>query len=225
MIDTAHAAGFRVYGATLMPFGDSFYDSEAHESARQAVNEWIRNSGRFDAVIDLDAALRDPGNPRRLSPAGDTGDHLRPNETGHKMMAEAVDLRLFSKKTDVNRCQRLSINRDWRFFKYDSAADADGLIYDIRPEIKDRKDNRSADSKPTATHPITFEIEGPGEIVATANGDPTNLVSFLSQTRETFSGLALLIIRSKQWETGSITVTAKSKDLSDTRVDSEIFSL
>ena len=95
MIDSAHARGIRVYGATLLPFGDSFYDSPDHESARNKVNAWIRSSGRFDAVIDLDAALRDPENPLHLLPAADTGDHLHPNETGHRMMAEAVDLMLF----------------------------------------------------------------------------------------------------------------------------------
>ncbi len=95
MIDGAHAKGIRVYGATLLPFGSSFYDAAHRETARTTVNEWIRNSGRFDAVIDLDAALRDPENPLRLLPAADTGDHLHPNETGHRMMAEAVDLALF----------------------------------------------------------------------------------------------------------------------------------
>ncbi|MBN1481731.1 SGNH/GDSL hydrolase family protein [candidate division KSB1 bacterium] len=97
MIDLAHAEGILVYGATLLPFGGSFYDSAEREAARQTVNEWIRNSGRFDAVIDLDAALRDPTNPLRLLPAADTGDFLHPNETGHRMMAEAVDLTLFER--------------------------------------------------------------------------------------------------------------------------------
>ena len=95
MIDGAHAEDIRVYGATLLPFGGSFYDSQDHESARQAVNDWIRSSGRFDAVIDLDAALRDPADPLHLLPEADTGDHLHPNETGHRLMAEAVDLALF----------------------------------------------------------------------------------------------------------------------------------
>jgi lysophospholipase L1-like esterase len=95
MIDSAHAKGIRVYGATLLPFGGSFYDSPDHQAAWKQVNEWIRSSGRFDAVIDLEAAMRDPTNPSRLLPAADTGDHLHPNETGHRMMAEAVDLTLF----------------------------------------------------------------------------------------------------------------------------------
>lgn len=95
MIDRARAKGIKVYGATLLPFGGSFYDTAFRESARNTVNEWIRSSGRFDAVIDLDAALRDPADPLLLLPAADTGDHLHPNETGHRMMAEAVDLALF----------------------------------------------------------------------------------------------------------------------------------
>jgi lysophospholipase L1-like esterase len=95
MIDRAHAEGIRVCGATLFPFGGSFYDTADREAARKMVNEWIRSSGRFDAVIDLDVALRDPENLLRLLPAADTGDHLHPNETGHWMIAEAVDLTLF----------------------------------------------------------------------------------------------------------------------------------
>lgn len=95
MIDSAHVHNILVYGATLLPFGDSFYDSENHEAAWQKVNEWIRTSGSFDAVIDLDAALGDPENQLHLLPEADTGDHLHPNETGHRIMAEAIDLNLF----------------------------------------------------------------------------------------------------------------------------------
>ncbi|MBN1905337.1 MAG: SGNH/GDSL hydrolase family protein [Deltaproteobacteria bacterium] len=95
MITLAHEKGILVYGATLMPFGGSFYDSEWSEQARQRVNEWIRNSGRFDAVIDMERAVADPANPRRMLPEYDTGDHLHPNETGHRVMAEKIDLNLF----------------------------------------------------------------------------------------------------------------------------------
>lgn len=95
MIDLAHNKGILVYGATLLPFGESFYDGKWREAARQTVNDWIRNSNRFDAVIDLDRALSDPENPTHMLPAADTGDHLHPNEAGHRMMAEAVDLELF----------------------------------------------------------------------------------------------------------------------------------
>ena len=95
MIDIAHAKGIRVYGATLTPFGGSFYDSPERQSAWKMVNEWIRSGGHFDAVIDFDAALRDPANPLHLLPDADSGDHLHPSETGHRMMGEAVDLKLF----------------------------------------------------------------------------------------------------------------------------------
>jgi lysophospholipase L1-like esterase len=97
IVTRAHAQGIRVYGATLTPFGGSDYDDPAgsRESARQAVNRWIRGSGRFDAVIDFDAAVRDPRNPRRILPAYDTGDHLHLNPAGYRALAEAVPLALF----------------------------------------------------------------------------------------------------------------------------------
>lgn len=95
MIEKAHTNNIKVYGATILPFGGSFYEAPGHEKARQTVNDWIRNSGKFDAVIDLDSALRDPENPAQLLPEADTGDHLHPNETGHRMMGEAVDLKFF----------------------------------------------------------------------------------------------------------------------------------
>ena len=95
MIDQAHAQGIFVYGATILPFSGSSYYSADHETSRETVNEWIRNSGRFDAVIDLDKALRDPADTLKLLPIADDGDHLHPSETGHRMMAEAVDLNLF----------------------------------------------------------------------------------------------------------------------------------
>jgi lysophospholipase L1-like esterase len=60
------------------------------------VNAWIRQSGAFDAVIDLDAAMRDPANPTRLRPDVDGGDHLHPNERGYRQMADAIDLVLFT---------------------------------------------------------------------------------------------------------------------------------
>jgi len=97
MIDLAHAKKMRIYGATILPFGQSFYDSPAHETARQTVNEWIRTSGRFDGVIDFDAVTRDPAKPTHLLSAADSGDHLHPSVRGYQMMADAIDLALFEK--------------------------------------------------------------------------------------------------------------------------------
>jgi lysophospholipase L1-like esterase len=94
----AHAQGIEVFGATLTPMGgNTGYDDPAgtRESTRQTVNQWIRTSHRFDAVIDFDKVTRDPAAPRQLLPAYDTGDHLHLNPTGYKAMADAVPARLF----------------------------------------------------------------------------------------------------------------------------------
>jgi lysophospholipase L1-like esterase len=95
-IDGAHGQGMLVYGVPILPFGGAAYDSVAHETARQTVNDWIRSSGRFDAVIELDAVVRDPSNPTRLLAAYDTGDHLHLNAAGLQAMADAIDLALFA---------------------------------------------------------------------------------------------------------------------------------
>jgi beta-galactosidase len=66
---------------------------------------------------------------------------------------------------------------------------------------------------PDADHMLTFTIEGPGEIAATDNGDPTNLVSFASTEREAFNGLCLVIVRAKAGQGGRIKLTASSETL------------
>ena len=98
LIARAHAKGIPVYGATLTPFeGTIFpgYYSPEKEAVRQAVNNWIRGSDEFDAVIDFDRAVRDPANPTRMLPAYDSGDHLHPNDLGMQAMANAIPLELF----------------------------------------------------------------------------------------------------------------------------------
>jgi len=101
IITRAHAAGIRVYGATITPFGGSDYDDPQglREATRQAVNTWIRMAERFDAVIDFDGAVRDPADPRRLLAAYDVGDHLHMNPSGYKALAEAVPKRLFVERS------------------------------------------------------------------------------------------------------------------------------
>ncbi|MFJ6673816.1 SGNH/GDSL hydrolase family protein [Actinosynnema sp. NPDC091369] len=94
----AHAHGIEVYGATLAPLGgnETYDDPDGHrEAARQAVNEWVRAAGAFDAVLDFDAAVRDPDDPRRLLAAYDEGDHLHMTPAGYQALADAVPLELF----------------------------------------------------------------------------------------------------------------------------------
>ncbi|GID93055.1 SGNH/GDSL hydrolase family protein [Amorphoplanes digitatis] len=98
MVTRSHARGIRVYGATITPFGgNTGYDDAdgLREGTRRTVNDWIRRSGRFDAVLDFDAAVRDPIGRRRLLPAYDTGDHLHLNPTGYQAIADSVPDRLF----------------------------------------------------------------------------------------------------------------------------------
>ncbi len=66
---------------------------------------------------------------------------------------------------------------------------------------------------PRANNTLQFSIEGPGEIVATDNGDATNLVAFPSKEREAFNGLCLVIVRAKKGESGTIKLTGKSNGL------------
>jgi beta-galactosidase len=66
---------------------------------------------------------------------------------------------------------------------------------------------------PVATNKISFSIEGPGQIVATDNGDPANLVSFASTERDAYSGLVLAIVRSEKGKPGTMKVTAQSDGL------------
>jgi lysophospholipase L1-like esterase len=97
IIVRAHAHDIRVYGATITPFGDSFYFSAEAEVERQTVNAWIRGSGKFDAVIDFDTAVRDPKSPSHILPVADSGDHLHPGDAGYKIMSDSIDLKLFAK--------------------------------------------------------------------------------------------------------------------------------
>ena len=66
---------------------------------------------------------------------------------------------------------------------------------------------------PTADSPIEFSISGPGEIVATGNGDPTNRIPFGSKKRPAFNGLALVVVRSIPGKTGTIKIEARSPGL------------
>lgn len=101
LIDRAHGRGARIVAATLTPFTDTFkglpaegYYTPEKETTRLAVNEWIRNGGGFDGVIDFDKVMEDPARPGYLRDDFDCGDNLHPNDAGYKAMAEAVDLDL-----------------------------------------------------------------------------------------------------------------------------------
>ena len=98
LIARAHAAGIKVYGATLLPNAGvrkPFVLTPEAQAKRKEVNAWIRSSGAFDAVVDFEKLMGDPARPDHLAPAYDSGDHLHPNDAGFKAMAAAIDLRVF----------------------------------------------------------------------------------------------------------------------------------
>ncbi len=95
MINKAHAKGILVYGATMLPFAGSFYDTPYRQTARDTVNEWIRNSRRFDAVIDFDKIMRNPDDVKTILTDMHDGDFLHPNQAGYRRMGENVNLGLF----------------------------------------------------------------------------------------------------------------------------------
>jgi lysophospholipase L1-like esterase len=97
IIERAHMHGIKVAGATIMPVGGVSTYRESGEAVRQAVNQWIRSSGAFDAVIDFDALMRDPADPKRLRPEFDPGDHVHPDDKGNARMADAIELAIFVK--------------------------------------------------------------------------------------------------------------------------------
>jgi lysophospholipase L1-like esterase len=96
IIRQAHAAGLKIFGATLTPFGGARYWTPGGEAKRDAINEWIRTSGAFDGVIDFAHALADPRFPAILAPAYDSGDHLHPSAAGYRAMSRAVDLAMLA---------------------------------------------------------------------------------------------------------------------------------
>ena len=95
IIERCHAQGIRVIGATLTPAEGVPTFSERGEEVRVAVNRWIRAKGNFDALVDLDAVLRDTQHPARLKSEADSGDHIHPNDAGNQVMADAFDLGVF----------------------------------------------------------------------------------------------------------------------------------
>ncbi len=98
LVERAHEHGLQVIGCTLTPYEGAAYYSDNGEQVRMAVNQWIRSSGAFDAVVDFEAATRDPDHPKQFRPGFNNGDHLHPNDAGYQAMADAIDLSIFGLK-------------------------------------------------------------------------------------------------------------------------------
>ncbi|KAI1852343.1 hypothetical protein JX266_002521 [Neoarthrinium moseri] len=102
IITRLHARGVPVFGATITPFsgpGQTYSDPE-RERTRQRVNAWIRDGGRFDAVVDFDAVVRNATQPDQLAAEYNSGDYLHLNPAGYRAMGAGVDLTLFERFAD-----------------------------------------------------------------------------------------------------------------------------
>ena len=96
IIAQAHAKGIKVIGATVMPFKHNGYYTESREEGRRILNDWIRNGGEFDGLIDFDAAMNGKEEPDALNPIYlFENDWLHPNAQGYKAMGDCIDLNLF----------------------------------------------------------------------------------------------------------------------------------
>jgi lysophospholipase L1-like esterase len=93
------ARGIKVIGGTLTPFENETFLPGAwnpkREAVRQRVNEWLRGTDAFDAIVDFDRALCDRDHPTRMLPIYDCGDHLHPSDLGYRTLGDAIDLGLF----------------------------------------------------------------------------------------------------------------------------------
>jgi lysophospholipase L1-like esterase len=94
IIERAHAKGIKVIGVTLLPIQNSRKDTPANEATRQAVNKWILEAHRFDAVLDFEKVVQDPQNPLHIRKELTT-DYVHPNTEGYRLMGESVNLTLF----------------------------------------------------------------------------------------------------------------------------------
>jgi len=99
LIARAHANNVRIVAGTLTPFEGALdgsplegYYSEKRDKLRLEVNEWIKTSGEFDAVVDLDAIIRDPARPEHFKAEYDSGDHLHAGPAGNKAIADAMTM-------------------------------------------------------------------------------------------------------------------------------------
>jgi lysophospholipase L1-like esterase len=90
--DQAREKGTSVYLCTVLPF--NYYESvgsEISEKIRQDLNTLIRNAGnRIAGVVDAEAKVRRPEDPKMIQADLHLGDSLHPNVAGGKIVAEEI---------------------------------------------------------------------------------------------------------------------------------------
>jgi len=92
-------------------------------------------------------------------------------------------------------------------------SDGDDMAF-ICASVVDSKKNLC----PRADNLIRFKIKGPAEIAAVGNGNPTSTEPFQVNYRKAFNGKCLLYLRSVRGLQGTITITAESEGLKETKI-------
>jgi lysophospholipase L1-like esterase len=94
LIHAAHSRGIRIVGGTVLPYKNNPFGlfTDQGEAVRDGLNEWIRTSGEFDAVVDFEKVVADPADPDQIADQFDGGDKIHPNDAGYHAMAAAINL-------------------------------------------------------------------------------------------------------------------------------------
>lgn len=147
---------------------------------------WGRKTkGKYDYRLRWDEAVYEPGEVKVIA-----------YKNGRKW---AEDIR---KTADVPVAIELTVDRERL------QADGRDLAF-----VTARITDKNGITVPRANPLVTFSIDGPGRIIATDNGDPTNLVPFPSCERQAFNGFCLAIVRTMPHQPGTITLKAESHAL------------
>ncbi|WP_020587719.1 SGNH/GDSL hydrolase family protein [Desulfobacter curvatus] len=100
LIAAAHAHNVRIVAATLTPYKDALKDTplegyytQKGDDLRRQINDWIRLSGEFDAVVDLDKQMASPDDPLAIRNAWQS-DHLHFSPKGNKAAADLMTLEI-----------------------------------------------------------------------------------------------------------------------------------
>ena len=101
IVTRVKARGLAVVGATIIPrhnrppAENNTGWNATKTRVRREVNQWIRTKAPFDAVIDFDAVVQDPGNGDLIYPPFNCGDGIHPSPRGYYEMGRSVRLDLF----------------------------------------------------------------------------------------------------------------------------------
>ena len=88
------------------------------------------------------------------------------------------------------------------------AADGQDLTF-ITATIVDKQGRKV----PDADNLLSFKVEGPGIVVATDNGDPTNMSALTASNKSAFNGLCLAIVKGQKGSNGVVRIMATADGL------------